>query len=338
VTRGTTGRWSRRVGAGVLATAAILAIAAPAVAPYAPNEQFDDRAYAPPTRVRIFGPEGFTRPFIHPLVLEDRLAGRYREDRSVMVPIRWFSRGRLVSTGSASVPLMLLGGDAVGRDVFSRLLFGARLSLGVTFLGVIGALGIGAMMGGLAGTMGGRVDGALMVVADFLLAVPGAYLVLVLRGVLEQVLETWQIFGLIAALFAVAGWPHTARGVRAIVASERTREYAEAARAAGAGPWRLARQLLPAARGFLAVEVLLLVPALLVAEATISYLGLGFSSAQASWGTMMQDATANGYVLARAPWLLAPAAGVFVVALATQMMGFNRTPPLPGFIRPPRPS
>jgi hypothetical protein len=130
-----------------------------------------------------------------------------------------------------------------------------------------------------------------MLAADFLLALPGAYLVLVLRGVLPPVLETGEVFVLIAALFALSAWPHAARGVRAIVASERARDYALAARAAGAGPWRLAtRHLLPAARGFLAVEVVLLVPALLVAEATVSYLGLGFSDTQASWGTMMQDA------------------------------------------------
>jgi peptide/nickel transport system permease protein len=107
--------------------------------------------------------------------------------------------------------------------------------------------------------------------------------------------------------------------VRAIVKSERAREYAEAARAAGAGPWRLVRHLLPAAKGFLAVEIVLLVPALLVAEATISYLGLGFVDAQASWGTMMQDA-ANGPVLAEAPWMLAPAIAVFIVVLAAQLL------------------
>lgn len=315
--------WTTRVGVFLMAATAIAAFAAPVLAPHAPNEQFADRAYAPPTRVHVVDARGVHAPFMHPLVLENRLARRYREDDSVRIPLRWFSDGRLVSSGDAREPLLMLGADALGRDVFSRVVAGARKSLGVTLLGVLGALLIGTCVGGLAGTVGGWVDDGLMLVADFLLALPGAYLVLVLRGVLPPVLTNGQVFGLMAALFALSAWPHAARGVRAIVRSERARDYAEAARAAGAGPWRLARHLVPAARGFLAVEVVLLVPALLVAEATISYLGLGFSDAQASWGTMMQDA-ARVSVLAEAPWMLAPAAAVFLVVLGAQLIAMTR--------------
>ena len=126
-----------------------------------------------------------------------------------------------------------------------------------------------------------------------------------------------------AALFAFAAWPHVARGVRGIVSAERRRDYAEAARASGASNWRLMTELLPAARGFLAVEIVLLVPALLVAEATVSYLGLGFPDEAASWGRMLQDA-ANVRVMSEAPWMLAPAAGVFLVTLGAQVFGRTR--------------
>ena len=120
-------------------------------------------------------------------------------------------------------------------------------------------------------------------------------------------------------LFALTAWPHAARGVRAVVALERRRDYAEAARASGAGPVRLMRQLLPAARGFLSVEIILLVPAMLIAEATVSYLGLGFPGSSASWGTLLQDA-ANVQVLREAPWILAPAVSLFLVTLGLHLL------------------
>ena len=264
------------------------------------------RAYAPPTRVHIHDANGFHKPFIYKQILEHRLMRRYADDRSAPVPIEFFTRGtadggRLRggrgqrprgqrTTRRGRGPLLLLGADALGRDIFSRLVLGARLSLGVALVGVLGAILIGAFVGSVAGTIGGRMDDVLMTISDFVLVLPGAYLVLVLRGVLPLVLSTSSVFWLMATLFAATAWPHVARGVRAIVAAERAREYAEAARAAGAGPLRLAAQLLPAARGFLGVEIVLLLPALLIAEATISFLGLGFPAPVASWGTMLQDA------------------------------------------------
>jgi peptide/nickel transport system permease protein len=315
-------RWSVRIASAVLGFAVILTLVGSALAPHSPNEQFDDRAYAPPTRIHFIDAAGVHAPFMHPLVPVDRLARLYREDESVRIPLVWFQRG-LISSSDPAQPFLLFGADALGRDVFSRLLSGAKLSLGVTLVGVLGALLIGGIVGGLAGTVGGWTEGGLMLMADFLLALPGAYLVLVLRGALPRAPQTSQVFLLMALVFSLAAWPHAARGVRAIVATERSREYAEAARASGAGWWRLARQLLPAARGFLAVEVILLVPALLVAEATVSYLGLGFADVSGSWGTMLHD-SANGRVLAEAPWLLAPAAAIFIVVLATQLLGGAR--------------
>jgi len=309
-----------RLASALLILIAALALFAPVLAPNDPGRQFDDRAYAPPMRVHVFGPHGLQRPFVYRQVLEDRLHRRYREDTTMVLPLQWFSGGHLASLGDAAEPLLLFGADPLGRDTFSRLLHGARLSLGVTLAGVIGAVLLGAVVGALAGSLGGAADSFLMLAADFMLVLPGAYLVLVLRSVLPVTLSTAEVFGLMAALFAVAAWPHTARGVRAIVATERRREYAEAARAIGAGPIRLARHLVPAAFGFLTVEIALLVPALLVAEATLSFLNLGFPEPRPSWGTMLQEA-ADVTVLREAPWMLAPAAALFVVVLAVQLLG-----------------
>ena len=311
-------RWRHGAGLILIGSITVAAVAAPYLAPNLPHEQFLDRAYAPPMQMHLFGDAGVSAPFVYPQVLEDRLSRRFREDESRPLPLRWITNGHLVSV-PGDEPLLILGGDPIGRDLFSRLLFGARRSLGVALAGVAGAILIGALVGGFAGTLGGRTESSLMWVSDFLLALPGAYLVLVLRGLLPPVLSDWQIFGLLASLFALTSWPHAARGVRSILAAERVRDYSEAARAAGAGPLRLFLQLLPAARGFLAVEVVLLVPAVLVAEATVSYLGLGFPEATASWGTLLQDA-ANVRVLSEAPWVLAPAVSLFAVTLGLHLV------------------
>ena len=311
--------WTARTGMILIAGIAIAALLAPVLAPNPPDVQFEDRVFAPPMRMHVFGDAGLSAPVVYRQVLEDRVSSRFREDLASPLPLHWFAAGHVVSVPAGHEPLLLLGADSLGRDLFSRVLFGARRSLGVAIAGVAGAILIGAFVGGLAGAHGGRTESSLMWFSDFLLALPGAYLVLVLRGMLSHVLTDFQVFLLLASLFALTAWPHAARGVRSIVAVERQRDYAEAQRAAGAGPFRFFFHLLPAARGFLAVEVVLLVPALLVAEATVSYLGLGFADANASWGTLLQDA-AQISVLTDAPWVLAPAASLFAVTLGLHLV------------------
>ena len=147
------------------------------------------------------------------------------------------------------------------------------------------------------------------------------YVALALRAVLPLVLSARDVFLLLAAIFAVVGAPFIARGVRAIVRSERRLEYAVAAEALGAtAPRLLFRHLLPAARGFIAVQIMLLVPAFIVAEATLSYVGLGFPDPIASWGTMLHDASTNIRVFADFPWLLSPAAAMFLVVFGLNLV------------------
>jgi peptide/nickel transport system permease protein len=238
------------------------------------------------------------------------------------VPLEWFSAGHIVrSSNESAAPLLLLGADSYGRDVFTRLLFGARTSLALAATAALGATLIGAILGGLAGFAGGLIDDAVMRTTDFVMVLPTIYVALALRAVLPLVLTGPQVFALLAAIFAVVGAPFVARGVRAIVRSERRLEYASAAQALGASDLRLlVRHLLPAARGFLAVQMTLLIPAFIIAEATLSYVGLGFPDPVASWGTMLHDASSNIRVFADFPWLLSPAAAMFLVVLGVNLV------------------
>ena len=312
----------KRAGIILLALAALAAVAAPALTPHGPSQRFDDAAYAPPMRPHVIDDQGRWRaPFVYPVLLVDRLERRYEEDRAHQAPLVWLSGGLLVtSAADAQTPWLPFGGDGSGRDVFARLLYGARLSLGVALLATAGALLIGTLVGGVAGTAGGFVDDGLMRLSDFVLILPAMYVVLALRAAMPLVLSASTIFALVSGIMAVVGWPIVARGVRAIVAAERDREYAQAALSLGMSRHRLlTRHLLPAAGGFLATQATLLLPAFILAEATLSYVGLGFPDPMSSWGSMLQEA-ASVSALAEAPWLLAPAGAIFVVVLAVNLI------------------
>ena len=307
--------------AGLVLLAGVIAmtIGAGRLATHDPAAQHADFVLAPPMLPHVVdGSGGLRRPFVYPLRLDDRLARVYSDDRARPLEIRWLRGGRLASVEGA--PWFPLGTDALGRDVFARLVTGARLSLGVALLGACAALVAGALLGGVAGMAGGFVDDAIMRVADFVVALPALYVVLTLRASLPLVLTTAQVFWTMTGVLGAVGWPLAARGVRAIVSVERRREYAEAARAAGAGSTRLLlRHLMPATGTFLGVQAALLLPAFILAEATLSYVGLGFSEGAASWGVMLQEA-AGGRMLVEAPWLLSPAMAIVATILSVNLI------------------
>jgi peptide/nickel transport system permease protein len=276
-------------------------------------------------RPHVVGEKGdLHAPFVYPVRLVDPLERRYVEERTRVIPLRWLS-GAVVRAAD-NEPWFPLGSDALGRDVFSRVVLGARLSLGVALLAAAIALAIGALTGALAGYAGGWLDSALMHLADLVLVLPGIYVVLALRGALPLVLTPPQVFTALVLVLGLVGWPAAARGVRGIFLVERTQEYAEAAKAIGAGPMRvISRHLLPASLGFLAVQASVLVPAFVMAEATLSYVGLGFAPPTPSWGAMLQDAGgARGG--ADAPWLLAPAAAIVLVVFTMHLASSVRDP------------
>ena len=298
-----------RGAAILLAVLALVALMAPWLAPYDAGEAFTGFLHAPPMRPHFDG----LSPVVHPLVLADRLEQRFEPDRSRTVKLPWIER-------DATAPVFLLGADDFGRDVLSRLLYGARTSISLALVATLGAVLIGALAGAWAGYRGGWVDDAIMRVADFVLVLPVIYVVLVLRAVLPLVLPASTVFLLVSWIFVLVGWPFVAKGVRSIVAVERHREYVDAAQSLGAGPLRiLAVHLIPACTGHLLVQATLLLPAFILAEATLSYVGLGFPDPIASWGTMLAGA-GNYNAVARFPWTLAPAVAIFGIVLVTNLL------------------
>jgi peptide/nickel transport system permease protein len=289
-----------------------LAAFGPWLAPYNPETQHRTYLNAPPMLPHIIHNGRLRAPFVYPVTIKDRLTQEYAEDRTRQIPLPWF--------GNPEQPVFLVGADSYGRDVLSRLLHGARFSLGLALVSVLGSLLIGAFVGASAGYRGGWVDELAMRAVDFVMVLPVIYVALVLRAVLPLAVPPSTLFVMMAVIFALVGWPFVARGVRGIVATERQREYVVAARSVGASSRRIiARHLLPACSGYLLVQATLLLPAFILGEATLSYVGLGFPEHVATWGTMLSEGgTINA--MTRFPWAMAPAVAIFAVVLTANLV------------------
>jgi peptide/nickel transport system permease protein len=281
-------------GAAIPVLIALVALLAPWVAPSDPSFTYTGLLNAPPTRPHLRDADGSWHP----------------------------PSGRLLQSSQPDrAPLLLAGADSLGRDVFSRTIHGARLSLGVALVAALGALVIGVAAGSVAGYAGGVVDDLLMRGSEVVLVLPTIYVVMALRSVLPLVLTPAAVFTLLVLLFSIVGAPIVARAVRGVVRSERRRDYATAAESLGASPARvLGRHLLPAAAGVVFVQLITLVPGFIVAEATLSYVGFGFPDSVATWGTMLHEAT-NVRAIADFPWVLAPVVAMFLV-----VFGMNAVP------------
>lgn len=286
-----------------------LAVLGPLMAPYGPVQRFENHLHAPPMRLRVDGGGLYT----HPLRLVDRLEQTFAVDATRRTGLPW-------TTPATETPVLLLGADSLGRDVLSRTLHGARASLGLALVATAGTLLVGALLGGWAGLAGGWVERLVLKTGDVLMVLPLLYVVVALRSVLPLVVPLPTVVVALSVIFVALGWPRIARGVWAIVRGEARQEHVAAAVALGASRWRvLTRHLLPACTGYLAVQTALLVPMFVLAEATLSFVGLGFPDGVPSWGTALSDA-ANVTGLTRAPWTLVPAAAMFLIVVATNVL------------------
>jgi ABC-type dipeptide/oligopeptide/nickel transport system permease subunit len=210
----------------------------------------------------------------------------------------------------------LLGTDPTGRDVLSRLLFAGRISLGVGIASAALAVIVGSVLGGLAGLLGGWVDGVIMRVADMFMSFPSLVVMVVLAGILGPSVVTMII------AIGLFQWPVCGRIIRGVTLSLREQEYVLASRATGAGAgWLMTRHILPAALPPVSVAATLAVAQGIGLEATLSFLGLGVQPPSASWGNMLTDAQSLT-VISQEPWLwLSPGIAVALTVLAVNFIG-----------------
>ncbi len=302
--------------------------------PYDPDEQNRRLALAPPTRIHFLDARtGFHwRPFVYRMVFQPGSFNEYQEDESVLFPIRFLvtgtphtvlgavpSRRHLMGTDQGG-HLFLLGTDTYGRDEFSRLLYGGRISLFTGLLATALSLSIGVALGGLAGYYGRWIDDFIMGGAEMFMIIPWLYLLLSVRAALPLNIGAERAFLLLVTVLGLVGWARPARLVRGVVLSVRQREYVAEAEAFGAPTgYILRRHILPQASGIVLTQTLLYIPQYVLAETTLSFFGLGVSEPAPSWGNMLAGLQAYP-VLRSCWWMFAPGAALIVIFLLYQRL------------------
>jgi ABC-type dipeptide/oligopeptide/nickel transport system permease subunit len=327
----------RPLGASALAVLAVLyfgALFAPVIAPYEITRQNLDKPFHPPSGV-VWKNGG-----LHGKLYEKEAIGSAQyQDEGATAPIRFFAKtepyklfGFLplerklfqLETDDPSARFYLLGSDDTGRDIFSRLLHGARISLSIGFIGISITLLLGFIVGGLAGYYGGTVDFAAMRLVELLMSIPGLYLLLALRSALMGPgLSPTQTYMVIIVILSVIGWAGTARIIRGMTLSIRNRPFVLAAESMGQPvPWILVKHILPNLASYLLVAATLAIPGYILAEAALSFLGLGISEPSASWGLMLKQSQGNMIVFfMNFWWMLTPGLAIFVTVIAYNVLG-----------------
>jgi peptide/nickel transport system permease protein len=288
-------------------------------APYDPAAQDREHPYAPPMRLHFVDAHGglHLRPFFYAQGLRPGSFDAYEENSARTIPVKLFVSGapyRVLGVlplrrhlFGADVPIYLLGSDGYGRDLLSRVLFGGQVSLLAGLIGAGLTLSIGLCIGAAAGFWGGWKDEVLMRVAELFLALPWIYLLFAMRAFLPLAVPPLKAFLLVVVVIGAVGWARPARMVRGIVLSAKERDFVRAARGFGAsGGYLLRRHILPETASVVLTQAAILVPQFVLAEMTLSFLGLGVPDAVPSWGNIL--ASLQHYnVLVSYWWMYLPA-------------------------------
>jgi peptide/nickel transport system permease protein len=297
----------------------LLVVFAGFVAPYDAATQFREHPYAPPSRIHFRDEKGnfHVRPFVYAWKNNGNFA-EYVEDTGRIMPIRFLVRGAqytMLHVLESNVHffgveepahIFILGSDGYGRDQFSRLLYGGQMSLFSGLLAAALALSLGLLCGSAGGYFGGLLDALLMRVSEVFLVLPWLYLLFAVRAFLPLRMSPAGTFLLLIAIIGAVGWTRPARLVRGIVLSAKERNYVLAARGFGATEWYLLRRhVLPQTRGVLLTQAAILIPQFILAEVTLSFLGLGVAEPVPSWGNML-SALQQYNVLSSYWWMIIP--------------------------------
>ncbi|MCH8474778.1 MAG: ABC transporter permease subunit [Opitutales bacterium] len=309
------------------------ALFAPMLAPYQPNEQSLAQGFHPPSK--IFWQDGGLRVQMYEVA--DPSAARYEAIPGESRPLRIGGKGSTyevfglfemerrffhIEKEHEDERFFLLGADSTGRDIFSRLLYGARISLTIGLIGISITMTLGFIIGGVAAYFGGNVDFLAMRMVEFLMAVPGLYLLLTLRSVFGEDLDSRQLYFVIVVILAIIGWAGTARVIRGMALSIRNRPFVLAAEAMGqSSPKILFKHLLPNLASYLLVAATLSIPGYILGEAALSFLGLGIQDPDASWGLMLSQAQQGKVFMLNFWWMFLPGVAIFLTVIAFNVLG-----------------
>ncbi|HOU15860.1 MAG TPA: ABC transporter permease [Anaerolineae bacterium] len=306
------------------------------LAPSVTTSYRDTYATAPPQPVHLFY-EGKWLPHVKGLKYERdpvSLRKTWAIDQEIIVPIGFFVRGdpyklwglipsdiHLIGAKNPGDPFYLLGADIIGRDVLSRLIYSSRVSLTVGLVGMVIALTIGILLGGISGLVGGALDNIIQRAIEILMSIPTLPVWLALAAVVPIDWPALRVYFMISIILSLVSWTGMARVVRSKFLALREEDFVMAAMLDGCGQTRLIlRHMLPSFLSHIIASITLWIPGLILGETALSFLGLGLRPPVVSWGVMLQD-TQKVAVIARYPWLLAPGGAVFLIVLTLNFLG-----------------
>jgi peptide/nickel transport system permease protein len=320
----------------ILATLYIMILICEFLAPYGVDTRNVDFIYAPPMRVRIFDQGRLVRPFVYGydyrLDMND-LERIYTPDPKKRETIRFFCHGtpyefwglfaadRHLFCPARGGQLFLLGSDRLGRDMLSRMIYGARLSLTIGLLGVAVSFTLGILIGGIAGYYGGWTDILIQRGIEVIQSIPHLPLWMALSAILPVSWSPILVYVGITVILGLIEWTHLARAVRSKLLALREEDFCTAAVLMGARPARIiGRHLLPSFMSHLIASATLVIPSMILGETALSFLGLGLRPPMTSWGVLLNEAQ-NINVVALYPWLMLPVVAVIVAVLAFNFFG-----------------